>query len=93
MNLGDPFSFNCPPHNGSYGASYTWANKENIQLNRDEHIAITPLGTLHIMFVTQADVDKISALKGIACTIVAANTIYQSGFLTVTRSSPGENSY
>ncbi|PFX31233.1 hypothetical protein AWC38_SpisGene3903 [Stylophora pistillata] len=93
VNLGDPFSFDCPPHGDKYGASYTWGNKENIELNRDEHIAITPVGTLHIMCVTQADVDKISGLKGIACTIVAANTIYQSGIRNVNEGSPGENSF
>lgn len=83
VTLGDPLKIDCPPHGGSYGASYTWANKDNIQLNRDEHIAITPVGTLHIMFLTQADVDKISELKGIACTIVAANSIFESGLVTL----------
>ena len=91
VTLGDPLKIDCPPHGGSYGASYTWANKDNIQLNRDGHIAITPVGTLHIMFLTQADVDKISELKGIACTIVAANSIFESGLVTL--DPQGENCY
>jgi len=84
VNLGSPFTFACPPHRPSYGASFTWEGKDKILFKRNERRAISPAtGDLFIMFVTQADIDEIRGLQGIRCTMSAANTFYMSGALTL----------
>ena len=92
ISLGEQFSYACPPHGPNYGAVYQWANKQNQQFKRDDHIAVSPDGKLFIMYVTQQDVNTITGLKGIGCTVVAANTIYYSGLLTLNTGSPGKKS-
>ena len=84
VNLGSPFSFACPPHRPSYGVEFTWEGENKIRFKRNERRAISPVtGDLFIMFVTQEDIDEISSLLGIKCTISAANTYYYSGALTL----------
>jgi len=84
VNLGSPFSFACPPHRPSYGVEFTWEGKGKIRFKRNERRAISPVnGDLFIMFVTQEDIDEISSLLGIKCTMSAANTFYSSGALTL----------
>ncbi|XP_068759670.1 fibronectin type III domain-containing protein-like [Montipora capricornis] len=92
VQLGRPFNFSCPPHGPSYGVSFTWTSKKelNIPCNshpfaRSERIAIDPSnGNLHIMYVTPQDITHIRDLGGIQCKISGANTFYSSGPLTLT---------
>lgn len=42
------------------------------------------------MFVTDEDINKIEQLKGIHCTITGANTIYQSGPVTLQKRQQGK---
>jgi len=84
VNLGSPFAFACPPHRPGYGVSFTWEGKGKIPFKRNERRAISPAtGDLFIMFVTQEDINEISELQGIRCTMSAANTFYMSGALTL----------
>ena len=92
VQLGRPFNFSCPPHGPSYGVSFTWTSKKelNIPCNshpfaRSERVAIDPSnGNLHIMYVTPQDITHIRDLGGIQCKISGANTFYSSGPLTLT---------
>ena len=84
VTLGTSHDFSCPAHEPSYGISYTWIGKDQIQFKRNEWRAIAPNGDLFLMFVTQDDVNEINGLGGISCTISAANTYYSSGALTLT---------
>ena len=83
VDLGEPLNIQCPPHEPNYGADYTWESTNRIQFKRDETRAISPDGTVFVMFVTQKDVDEIVGLKGIGCTIVGGNAIYRSGLITL----------
>jgi len=86
VNLGSPYTFACPPHQHSYGVSYTWEGENKIQFKRNDRRGISPTnGDLFIMFVTQEDIDEINGLQGIKCTMSAANTFFQSGALTLTK--------
>lgn len=90
VDLGLPFSFACPAHGQSYGASYSWEGRNMIQFNRNQRRGITPSsGKLFIAFVTQEDIDEIATLGGIRCTVSAANTFYSSGVLTLKKRIPG----
>lgn len=93
IDLGQPFSVRCPQHEPNYGASYSWENPVAIPFKRDPHCAISPNGELFIMYVTQMDVDEIAELKGIGCTVSAANTYYRSELFTLKKRTPGKQSY
>ena len=84
VNLGESFSYDCPPHEYSYGVVYSWGNVHgDAQLNfaRNERRSISSNGTLFIMYLTQEDIDKIDEYKGIGCTISGANSFQRSGTL------------
>ena len=84
VNLGDPFSYDCPPHEYSYGVVYSWGNVDSNAHHtfaRNERRSISSNGTLFIMYLTQEDIDEIKRYKGIRCTISGANSFQRSGTL------------
>ncbi|XP_020621934.1 hemicentin-1-like isoform X3 [Orbicella faveolata] len=84
VNLGDPFSYDCPPHEYSYGVVYSWGNVDgdaHHTFARNERRSISSNGTLFIMYLTQEDIDEIKRYKGIRCTISGANSFQRSGTL------------
>lgn len=84
VNLGEPFSYDCPPHEYSYGVVYNWGNVDgNAQhtFTRNERRSISSNGTLFIMYLTQDDINEIERYKGITCTISGANFFRRSGTL------------
>ena len=90
--LGQSFSYSCPPHGPNYGASYHWLSRDGTAFKRDAHRAITPDGQLFIMYVTQRDINEITSLKGIACTIIGANQVYFAGSLMLEKRTAGRKS-
>lgn len=91
VDLGSPFSYACPAHLPSYGASIVWEGNNNIQFKRSDTRAIVPsTGDLFILYVTEKDIDDINGLGGISCTMYAANTFYSSGSLTLRKRTPGK---
>ena len=94
IKLGDPLNIPCPPHQANNLAVYTWTDPNRLQFSRDSHVAISPeTGELFFMYVTLDDVKKITTeAKGIACTVTGANSIFQSGFVKLSTSSPGKKS-
>ena len=87
VNLGDPFSYNCPPHEYSYGVVYSWGNvaegNTHHTFARNERRSISSNGTLFIKYLTQDDIDEIKRYKGIRCIISGANSFERSGTLTL----------
>ena len=86
VNLGDPFSYDCPPHKYSYGVVYSWGNIDGDAQHtfaRNERRSISSNGTLFIMSLTQEDIDEIQRYRGIRCTISGANSFQRSGTLTL----------
>ena len=79
VDLGQSLKISCPAHGTSHGAVYTWSGDQNIEFTRNARRAISPAGELFIMFVTDEDIDFITQVKGISCTMTGANTIYKSG--------------
>ena len=90
VNLGQPFSFQCPKHTDSFGATYQWVGNNNVQFSRNARRGISPNGDLHFLYVTQEDIDEINKNKGVRCTIQAANTLRKSGTLKLLKKSEGE---
>ena len=84
VDLGSPQSFPCPAHQPSYGVSFTWIGKDQIQFKRNDRRGIAPNGDLFIMYVLPEDVLEINGLEGIKCTMSGANTFYSGGSLTLT---------
>ena len=86
VNLGDPFSYDCPPHKHSYGVVYSWGNVDGSAQHtfaRNERRSISSNGTLFIMYLTQEDIEEIDSYKGIRCIISGANSFQRSGTLTL----------
>ena len=84
VNLGEPFSYDCPPHGHSYGVVYSWGNSDGSAHHtfaRNERRSISSNGTLFIMHLTQEDIDEIDSYKGIRCIISGANSFQRSGTL------------
>ena len=86
VDVGQSLRIPCPAHRASYGAVYTWAGDENIEFSRNSRRAISPSGELFIMYVTEDDITRIQQLKGIRCIMTGANTIYDSGPITLVKS-------
>ena len=85
VTLGRTQTFKCPAHFPSNLVVYSWTGKDiKIQLQMNERRAIKPNGDLVFLFVTMEDVNDIKGLGGIQCTMLAANTFYSSGALTLT---------
>ena len=91
VDLGQSLRIPCPAHGTSYGAVYTWSGDQNIDFPRNARRAISPVGELFIMFVTDDDINLVNQLKGISCTVTGANTIYNSGPITLRKRLPGNN--
>ena len=84
VNLGEPFTYDCPPHEYSYGVVYSWGNDDgNAQFTfaRNKRRSISSNGTLFIMYLMQEDIDEIERYKGIKCIISGANVFQRSGTL------------
>ena len=81
VNLGQPFSFQCPDHNPNYGATYSWVGDRNIQFLRNKRRGVSPDGSLLFSFVTKKDISEISDSNGIRCKISGANSFRESGTL------------
>jgi len=90
VDLGQSLHLPCPQHKPNHGASYDWTNEDLIPFARDHRRAISPNGELFIMYITQKDIDDITSLRGIHCTITGANSIYQSGRFMFKKRSPGK---
>ena len=91
VDLGQSLRIPCPPHGESPGAVYSWYGTVNAEFKRNSRRAILPAGDLFIMFVTDEDIFKIEQLKGIRCTMTGADTIYQSGPITLRKRIPGND--
>ena len=87
VNLGQSFSFQCPEHKASFGVTFTWEGSQAIQFSRNKRRAISPVGGLYIMYVTQKDIDEIEENNGIMCRISGAGTYYRSGSLKLEKSN------
>ncbi|KAL9959374.1 hypothetical protein ACROYT_G032693 [Oculina patagonica] len=84
VNLGEPFSYDCPPRKHSYGVVYSWGNADGSAQHtfaRNERRSISSIGTLFIMYLKQEDIDEIDSYKGIRCIISGANSFQRSGTL------------
>lgn len=81
VNLGQPFSFQCPDHNPNYGATYSWVGDRNIQFLRNRRRGVSPDGNLLFAYVTKKDISEISDSNGIRCKISGANSFRESGTL------------
>lgn len=81
VNLGQPFSFQCPDHKPNYGATYSWVGNSNIQFLRNKRRGVSPDGSLHFAYVTKEDINEISDSNGIRCKISGANSFRESGTL------------
>lgn len=84
VNLGEPFSYDCPPRQHSYGVVFSWGNADGSAQHtfaRNERRAISSNGTLFIMYLKQEDIDEIESYKGIRCSISGANSFQRSGTL------------
>lgn len=84
VNLGEPFSYDCPPRKHSYGVVYSWGNADGSAQHtfaRNERRSISSNGTLYIMYLKQEDIDEIDSYKGIRCIISGANSFQRSGTL------------
>lgn len=84
VNLGDPFTFDCPPREHSYGVVYSWGNADgtgHYTFARNDRRSISSNGTLFITYLTQNDIDEIDSYKGIKCIISGANSFQRSGTL------------
>ena len=90
VNLGQPFSFQCPEHTDSFGATYQWVGNNNVQFSRNARRGISPNGDLHFLYVTQEDIDEINKNKGVGCTIQGANMLRKSGTLNLVKKKEGE---
>lgn len=87
VDLGQPFTFQCPGHHASYGAMYSWVGSQNIQFSRNERRGISPDGGLYFTYVTQQDFDEIRDKKGIRCKISGANSFRDSGILMLEKNN------
>ena len=84
VNIGEPFVYNCPSHNSTYGASFSWEIiKGGVQVKRDERRAISPNGTLFITSITKDFIESINGSNGIRCKISAINRYTDSEILTL----------
>lgn len=98
VNLGEPFSYECPPRKHSYGVVYSWGNSDGSAHHtfaRNERRSISSNGTLFIMYLTQDDIDEIASYKGIRCIISGANSFRRSGTLRlekIDKDQKGNNS-
>ena len=96
VDLGQEFSFDCPPHESSYGVSYSWQGKVNekdtIQLKRTDRRAISPTGQLFIMYVIQEDIEELAEFQnqGIKCFMHGAGSYQSSGLLKLKKRTPGK---
>ena len=91
VDLGQSLKISCPAHGTSHGAVYTWSGDQNIEFARNARRAILPAGELFIMFVTDDDIDFITQVKGISCTMLGANTLYKSGPRILKKRQPGND--
>ena len=91
VDLGQSLKISCPAHGTSHGAVYTWSGDQNIEFARNARRAISPAGELFIMFVTDEDIDFITKVKGISCTMTGGNTIYRSGPKILRKRLPGND--
>ncbi|XP_073228960.1 fibronectin type III domain-containing protein-like isoform X1 [Porites lutea] len=87
VNLGQSFSFQCPEHKASFGVTFTWEGSQTIQFSRNKRRAISLVGGLYIMYVTQKDIDEIEENNGIKCKISGAGIYYLSGSLKLEKSN------
>ena len=68
--LGKPIEIPCPRHEPSHGVTYRWGGFNSfgfLPVTEDKRIAVTPDGTLVIMFVTKQDAQKVNSTGGIQC--------------------------
>lgn len=94
VNLGDPFSYDCPRHKHSYGVVYSWGNVDGSAHHtfaRNERRSISSNGTLFIMYLTQDDIDEIDSYKGIKCIMSGANSFQRSGTLRLEKIDKHQN--
>jgi len=64
VNLGDPFTFDCPPRKHSYGVVFSWGNADgtgHYTFARNDRRSISSDGTLFITYLTQQDIDDIES--------------------------------
>jgi len=73
VTLGKPIEIHCPNHEPSYSVAYRWGGFSSADsdvfrpFTEDERVAVTPEGTLVIMFVTINDVQQVNSTGGIFC--------------------------
>lgn len=87
VDLGQPFSFQCPDHKPSFGTVYTWVGRKRIQFSRSKRRGISPNGGLYIVYLTQEDIDEIHERNGIKCKISGANSYRESGTLKLEKNN------
>jgi len=87
VDLGQPFSFQCPDHKPSFGTVYTWVGRKRIQFSRSKRRGISPNGSLYIVYLTQEDIDEIRERNGIKCKISGANSYRESGTLKLEKNN------
>ena len=84
VTLGEPFVYNCPPHEYSYGVVFSWGNSDSNGRHtfaRNDRRSISSNGTLYITSLTKEDINEIESYKGIRCIITGANSFQESGTL------------
>ena len=90
VDLGKPFSFQCPDHKPSFGADYNWVGSQHVQFSRTKRRGISPDGGLYIMYVTQEDIDEIRDKRGLRCKVSGAGEYRESGTLKLVKNSEGK---
>ena len=90
VELGKPFSFQCPDHKPSFGADYSWVGSQHVQFSRTKRRGISPDGGLYVMYVTQEDIDEIRDKRGLRCKVSGAGAYRESGTLKLVKNSEGK---
>ena len=87
VTRGKPVTLVCPPRvKEGFGVQYSWlktTRDESQVFQANQRRATTPEGNMHIMYVTEDDINFIQNLTGIQCRVLAAGTYEDSNNVNV----------
>ena len=89
VTRGKPVTLVCPPREKEgFGAQYSWQKKTGV-FQSDKRKSITPEGNMHIMYVTEEDINFIQSVQGIQCRVLADGSYQDSKNINVREKGPG----